>query len=252
MLQIRLSVGSAMNGSMAAVVGTGTTSMSDALIGCQPRMDEPSKPFPSSKRSSFSSLVGIVKCCQMPRKSRNLRSTASTLFSFAYFSTSFAVCVAMHTPPAVSYRSVCRVTPDERSNGVAAALAGPDADDLVDREHEDLPVTDSAGLGRFLDGFHHINHLLLVLLPNDDLELHLRKKIDDVLGPAVQLRVTLLPSEPFHLADGEALDADRRQALLHLVQLEGFDDRLDFFHVRASQSPRQNAAPPLTRRALRL
>src|SRR5262249_61481874 len=159
------------------------------------------------------------------------------------------VWVPMHTPPTVSNPLVLWVTPDERSTAVAAALAGPDADDLVDREHEDLPVTDPAGLGRFLDGFHHLHHLLL---PNDDLELHLRKKIDDVLGPAVQLRVTLLPSEPFHLADGEALDADRRQALLHLVQLEGFDDRLDFFHVRASQSPRQNAAPPLTRRALRL
>ena len=42
-----------MNGSITAVVGSGMTSMSDALIGCQPRIDEPSKPLPSSKSSSF-------------------------------------------------------------------------------------------------------------------------------------------------------------------------------------------------------
>src|SRR5207245_10467325 len=91
MLQIRLMVGSAVNGSMTAVVGSGTTSMSEAWMGCQPRIDEPSKPSPSSNTSSTSSLGGTVKCCQSPSTSRNFRSTASTLLSFADLSTSLGV-----------------------------------------------------------------------------------------------------------------------------------------------------------------
>src|SRR5262245_9934585 len=210
-------------------------------MGCQPRIDEPSNPFPSSKRSSFSSLVGIVKCCQSPRKSRNLRSTASTLLSFANFSTSFGVCAAMPTPPAVWALALSPGLGCCCSNGVATALASADADDLVDGKHEDLPVADAAGLGRLLDRFHHLTHLLVA---DDDLELHLGQEVDDVLRPSVELRVALLPAEPLHLADGQALYADSRQALLHLVQLEGLDDCLDLFHCRASSSHSGNAGAP--------
>jgi hypothetical protein len=39
----------------------GITSMSLALMGCQPRMLEPSKPKPSSKLPSSSSLMGTLK-----------------------------------------------------------------------------------------------------------------------------------------------------------------------------------------------
>src|SRR5262245_64586972 len=88
---MRLRVGFAMNGSMAAVAGSGTASMSEALIGCQPRIDEPSKPEPSSNSASSSSLVGIVKCCQVPSRSQNLRSAASTLLSLANLRTSLGV-----------------------------------------------------------------------------------------------------------------------------------------------------------------
>ncbi len=47
MVQIRLSVGSALKMSIHAVVGSGMTSMSEALMTFQPRMLEPSKPSPS-------------------------------------------------------------------------------------------------------------------------------------------------------------------------------------------------------------
>src|SRR5689334_7122746 len=131
MLQMRLRVGMAVNGSSTAVLGSGMTSMSDELINCQPRMSEPSNPPPSSNKSSLSSLVGIVKCCHVPSRSRNLRSTASTLLSFANFSTSLGVCVAILRAPPTSSFALDRVS---------AALAGPDADHLVDRQDEDLPV----------------------------------------------------------------------------------------------------------------
>src|SRR6266849_7803664 len=52
-------------------------------------MLEPSKPMPCSKRSSFSSVVEIEKCCHNPGRSTNLRSTISTFFSLASARTSF-------------------------------------------------------------------------------------------------------------------------------------------------------------------
>src|SRR5438093_9239917 len=48
---------------------------------CQPRMLEPSNPRPSSKTLSSSLPTGIVKCCEVPRRSVNRRSTALTSFS---------------------------------------------------------------------------------------------------------------------------------------------------------------------------
>ena len=91
MLQIIDRVGSAVNGSRTAVSGCGITSMSLSLIACQPRMLEPSKPRPSSKTSSSSLSTGIVKCCQIPGKSMNRRSTAFTFFSRQRAKTSLGV-----------------------------------------------------------------------------------------------------------------------------------------------------------------
>src|ERR1041384_3893862 len=52
-------------------------------------MLEPSKPIPSSNRSSVNSFMEMEKCCHKPGKSINLKSTISTLFSLANASTSF-------------------------------------------------------------------------------------------------------------------------------------------------------------------
>src|SRR5947209_9155016 len=54
-------------------------------------MDDPSKPEPSVKTESVNSSIGIVKCCQVPGKSTNFRSTITTLCFFASSNTSFAV-----------------------------------------------------------------------------------------------------------------------------------------------------------------
>src|SRR5436305_7718037 len=75
MVQVTLKVGTAQNGSMNAVEGSGIASMSEASIDFQPRMDEPSKPKPSSKTSSVNSPIGQLKCCQVPNVSTNLTST---------------------------------------------------------------------------------------------------------------------------------------------------------------------------------
>ena len=67
------------------------SSMSDSSMVWNPRIEEPSKPRPSSKMSSLSSDTGMEKCCQRPGMSMNRRSMILTPFSFAIFNTSFGV-----------------------------------------------------------------------------------------------------------------------------------------------------------------
>src|SRR5881296_4030031 len=75
MVQVSDKVGTEQKGSMKAVAGSGMASMSEASMDFQPRMEEPSKPRPSLKESSFNSLKGRVKCCQVPKVSTNFTST---------------------------------------------------------------------------------------------------------------------------------------------------------------------------------
>ncbi len=73
---------------MQADAGSGTISKSLLLTAFHPRMDDPSRPEPSLNKSSVSSLTGIVKCCHIPGKSTNFRSTIWTLFFLANSNTS--------------------------------------------------------------------------------------------------------------------------------------------------------------------
>ena len=69
-LQINLSVGTAQNGSMNAVAGSGMASMSLLLMAFQPRMEEPSKPNPSLNTLPSIRSIGIEKCCHVPTDRR--------------------------------------------------------------------------------------------------------------------------------------------------------------------------------------
>ena len=53
----------------------GMSSMSLSEIPCQPLIEEPSKPRPSSNELSSNAAIGSVMCCQDPRRSVNFRST---------------------------------------------------------------------------------------------------------------------------------------------------------------------------------
>ena len=57
--------------------------MSDSWISWNPRTDEPSNPWPSSKLSSENSWSGTEKCCINPGRSQNRKSTISTPSSWA-------------------------------------------------------------------------------------------------------------------------------------------------------------------------
>src|SRR5882724_1478733 len=100
--QIMLKVALALKGSSFAVSGSGVMSMSDALMGCQPRIDEPSKPKPSSKHDSVSRWPGTVVCCQMPGKSMNFKSTNLTSFFFANSTTSLGFICALLVDPGLT------------------------------------------------------------------------------------------------------------------------------------------------------
>ncbi len=88
MVQVSDSVGTAMKGSMNALFGSGMASMSEASMDFQPRMEEPSKPKPSLKTSSVSSLMGTLKCCQVPKVSTNF---TSTIFAPAFLAISITL-----------------------------------------------------------------------------------------------------------------------------------------------------------------
>src|SRR5271156_5164236 len=124
--------------------------MSDALIGCQPRIDEPSNARPSSKRPSSRRVAGMVVCCHTPGKSMNLRSTNLTSCFFARSSTSFGVILSAP------------------SDGFFPTFARSNPHGLFHRDDEDLPVADAPGLRALLDGVQHVVHQVV---RDDDLDL---------------------------------------------------------------------------------
>jgi hypothetical protein len=82
------------NGSIFAVSASGIMTMSDALIGCQPRIDDPSKARPSSKSFSSRRVAGIVVCCHTPGRSMNFKSTYFTSCFSARASASLAAVIS--------------------------------------------------------------------------------------------------------------------------------------------------------------
>src|SRR6185295_889058 len=104
---------------------------------------------------------------------------------------------------------------------------------------ENFSVADPPGLGGAadrLDGF--FDHVVT----EHNLDLHFGQEIHDVFGAPIKLGVALLTPEALGLGDGDALQADFLQRLLHLVELERFDDRLDLFHWNPSCAGRTPAA----------
>src|SRR3989338_3357252 len=127
-----------------------------------------------------------------------------------------------------------RVTFCPSSDRALVALARADPDGRVHRMHEDLAVADVARLGRARD---HLGDLVDEVIRDDDLDLDLREEVDRVLAAAVELGVSLLSAEAAHLRHRHADDADAREGLLDVVELERLDDRLDLLHAKSSPRP---------------
>src|SRR3954453_8397110 len=125
-----------------------------------------------------------------------------------------------------------------RSERVLPALPGADPDDLVDRRHPHLAVTDLPGGGRLHDGVHDAGG---VELADDDLYPDLRHEVDLVLRTAVDLGVAALAAEALDLADGQTGDPDQLEGVLDVVELERLDDRGDQLHARTPSVFRASA-----------
>src|SRR3546814_20426350 len=89
-------------------------------------------------------------------------------------------------------RTWSRSAAPRASDGVAAGLAGADADRLLDAGYEDLAVADAPSAGRRLD---RLDRAFGQRVLDHDLELHLGQEIDDVFRAAVELRMALLAAE---------------------------------------------------------
>src|SRR5437867_1650173 len=110
-----------------------------------------------------------------------------------------------------------------------------------------LAVADATGLGGHRDQRDDLVH---ETVGDDDLHLHLGQEVDGIFAAAVHFGVTLLPAEAPDLAHGHADDAGARERLLHVVQLERLDDRLDLLHLTFTASAREPstswaASPPM-------
>src|SRR5258706_4658719 len=114
-----------------------------------------------------------------------------------------------------------------RSDGGLAGLAGADPYHLLHAGHEDLAVADLAGMRGLDDG---LDGSLGHGVGQHDLDFHLGKEIDDVLGAAIEFRMALLPAESLDFGDRQPGGAQFGQGLADFVELERFDDSFDFFH----------------------
>src|ERR1039457_6815476 len=139
-------------------------------------MEEPSKPCPSSKVSSSNSLIGTEKCCQIPIKSINLKSTISAPFSLANSTTCFGVIKFLLSGGYVNKLLEC----------LFAGFSGSDSDYCFYRSHKYLAVTNTAGFGSFLDRFDNFGKNVIC---DNDFELDLGDEIHHVFSTTIKFRV---------------------------------------------------------------
>src|SRR5499433_3901762 len=207
---------------MQALSGSGMSCMSDSWIAFQPEIEEPSNMMPSLNVSSSIVEISVVTCCHLPRGSVKRKSTYFTSLSLIIFKASLAVVI--ERIPLSCGREVVEAG---GSDGVQSGFPGSDPNGFFDIGDEDLAVADPPGLGGAtdrLDGF--LDHVVA----EHNLDLHLGEKIDDVFGSAIKLGMAFLASEAFGFGDGDALQSDLLQRLLHFVEFEGFDHRFDLLH----------------------
>ena len=79
------------NGSIRAVLRSGSSAMSDSSMEVKPRTEDPSNARPSVIASSSNADAGMVKCCSVPGTSVKRTSTNSTPSSLIYATTSSGV-----------------------------------------------------------------------------------------------------------------------------------------------------------------
>src|SRR4051812_9661781 len=110
------------------------------------------------------------------------------------------------------------------SDRIRPPVAGADADRLLDIEHEDLAIADTPRARCILD---RLDRIVGEAVLDHHLDLYLGQEVDDIFGAAIKLGVALLAAEALDLRYGDSRHANVVQCILHVVELEGLDDRFD-------------------------
>ena len=110
------------------------------------------------------------------------------------------------------------------SDGVQPGFPGPDADDFLEDEDEDLSVADLPGLGRgrSRDGFSPCRRDPISILTLGRKSTCIRRRGRSRCGPS--------GGRSLCLGDGHALNAHFGKRLFDILEFEWFYDRFDFFH----------------------
>src|SRR5437870_4019272 len=155
--------------------------------------------------------------------------------------------------PAATKLTAKRITPSHRvirsssmSDCAVPALAGPDPERVLERYDKHLAVANTAGPG---GRGNQPDNFVRQAVRDDDLHLHFRQKVHRILVASIHLSVALLAAEAPDLGHGHADDARARERLLHVVELERLDDRLDFLHRLSRASNASAPAPSRSSRA---
>src|SRR5213078_1291038 len=112
------------------------------------------------------------------------------------------------------------------------ALAGADADAVLQRQDENLAVADAAfrpGAARLHD---RVNGRFDEILVDRHLQPHLVQQVHRQLMAAIDLGMTLLPTKAAAVDHRQAKDLDLVERLLDGFDFRGRNDGDDEFHVR--------------------
>src|SRR2546429_386160 len=211
--------------------GAGATqAAATAWIACTSRSPPLASFRSGSSRKASSPLILARSSCAATRA-----TSASAPRSPASHRSTWAVRRARSAANVVMASTrVPRATCEPPSDRVRPALPGADSDHGLDRDRPDLAVADPAGMRR-LD--HHADEVVGVLVLAEDLDPDLRHQVDLVLSTAVHLRVPALPAVSACFGDRQAVDAERLQRGLDVVQLERLDDSGDELHLVSLRQP---------------
>src|SRR5688572_21288528 len=131
-------------------------------------------------------------------------------------------------PHSSSHRRIGSAGPRRRRNGRLVLLLRADAVHILDRDDEDLPVSDFARAGGVED---RADGDLDERVRHADLEAHLLVQLHLHRGAAVGLHRVGLAAVAEYARDGEALHFRAVQTLEDVVQLVRSDDRDDELHA---------------------
>src|SRR5713101_7509381 len=108
-----------------------------------------------------------------------------------------------------------------------ALFAASNTDGLVYGRDKDFSVANLSGPRSGGNGLYNLPH---AGVGDNHVQLYFGKKIYLVFVTPIGFRVTLLPSVPSHIGDGNSVYANAAQGVFYFIQLVRLNDGLDSFH----------------------